>query len=213
MIKIFDDDEKGPPIFIHKTLLFNYLDNPIGLDWMTIRNTSQKQLCLPLSRRECVLLARILYGQSLWQPDEDTTPDDDLQSFDSLYMIFEGRLHSHAGMNASLDAIRAILCRKDKIPENPLGCLFGNELPDSVGTWPMIKDLLIYSDCATDGRSLSWIEEYLLGTRSEVASRMCYEFLKEARTASPGDLKDPMQRCAYHKHRDGCKLCCEAIST
>lgn len=139
MIKIFDDDEKGPPIFIHKTLLFNYLDNPIGLDWMTICNTSQKQLCLPLSRRECVLLARILYGQSLWQPDEDTTPDDDLQSFDSLYMIFEGRLHSHAGMNASLDAIRAILCRKDKIPENPLGCLFGNELPDSVGTWPMIK--------------------------------------------------------------------------
>lgn len=191
--------------------MLGYLDNILDLGLTKTRETVQKDVHLKLNRRECVLLARIVYGQTLWRPSENAFPDEDLGSLAELYSLFEGKWRSHDGGNACLDAIRAILCQEEKVPTDPLTYLLEFSYSNTDRLTLMIRDLLIYTDCATDGRAIRWIQSYGTGGEGEFLASLCVELINKAHR-DPGDLKDPMQRCAYHKHCDGCKLCCEAIS-
>ncbi|KAM0722881.1 hypothetical protein Q7P37_001079 [Cladosporium fusiforme] len=151
-----------------------------------------------LNRRMCVLFVRMLYGQQIWDPQEDLAVDELLVCLAVLQMRCLHELGIEYLSNACLDSIREILIQKTKVPTNPLFNLQPviNSVDDN--SIQMIKDILVYSDCAIDGRSVRWVQKWDGSNNPEFLSELCSMF---AQKAIPGHLKtidDLMESCKYH---------------
>jgi hypothetical protein len=102
----------------------------------------------------------------MWSPDDCASSGDDLEAPAEIFEMCAGDIADEGrrddGRNASLDAIRMMLVR-DFPPHNglgdPLASLTRLVTRDLKGR-KMVKELLVYGRCASDGRAREWLENF-----------------------------------------------------
>ena len=134
------------------------------------------------------MFVRWLYGQPLGLKSEDYT--DNLWILTSLYDVAckaerESGIMDNEFVNACLEAIQRCLTQKSKILYHPILAL-SNVLVEN-DKYPgkaVVLNQLVYGECATDGRSKAWLEQYCKGDKlyhkTEVVQLICLEFAKKA---------------------------------
>lgn len=104
----------------------------------------------------------------------------------------------HEGTNSCLDAIRQMLVHDfppDNLLRDPLPFLAESVIDDPLGR-KMVKELLVYGRCASEGRTQEWLENW-----EEVDLHFLSSVAQEfAKAKAGGVAPDPMARCAYHDH-------------
>jgi hypothetical protein len=168
-----------------------------------------------VSRRALTLWSGWLYGQPMWSPTICTDIDPDLDYSDvdrdlecivDIYQLCGGLKgdvgKDYDGVNACLDAFRAILLHETYVPSNLLAIL-GVEFEGDPTAIRMLAELLVYGKCASDGRTQRWLqeaEETDLADFSEALHSIGLEFAKKL---MGGESPDLTARCAYHIHPQG----------
>jgi len=158
---------------------------------------NQSHLTLGLShvsQTACSKFARWLYGQPLCL--NNLYPDRDLRDLAEIYHLncvaeAESGTRDNECVDACLHAMKHILAQKSNFNEldNPIELLEKVFLADD--KYPgraFISNHLVHGECATDGRTMEWINDYCLDKshKAEVVQFICREFAKKACGQSQG---------------------------
>lgn len=181
--------DAGDEIFVHQSLLEErslYFSSLIR-DGQVLNHGHLAIFLHSLSHATCVMLARWLYGQPLRATNDN--PEDDLEALELLYdfacdMAEESEMRYCELVNACLDAIKYYLTQKAKTLDDPIenleAVLVKNErFPGKA----VILRQLVYGECATDGRTKIWLEQYCAHGHedaADIAKLICMEFAKKA---------------------------------
>jgi hypothetical protein len=138
----------------------------------------------------------------MWSPEDSECAEDDLEALVDIFNMCAGDLdddgRDNDGRNASLDAIRMMLVHDFPLNnplDDPLHSLTPSVTDDPQGR-NMVRELLVYGSCASEGRTKEWLENWDEDDVLFLAS-VAQEF---AEAKASGVTPDPMERCAYHDH-------------
>lgn len=160
------------------------------------------------SLRAIEMWSRWLYGQPMWSEDDCDDVDYDLSCLMEIWHLCagqeDGKGRDHEGLNASTDAIRDLVLNDIHVPKC-LNCVledfdeFGLYYKSSDIMIKMLAELLVYGNCASDGRTKKWLEADE-GAYPCFLAAISTEFAKKAMGEASPDL---MARGAYHTHQLG----------
>lgn len=98
----------------------------------------------------------------MWSEDDCTDVEDDLSSLADVVYLCGGHANEkgrdYEGLNACMDAIRALMLNETHVPDNPISLLL-DELQGSQIMVQMLAGLLVHGKCARDGRTKKWLEQ------------------------------------------------------
>lgn len=192
-------------VYVHKHLLVDkcvYDMNAIKQEG-PCQNTQGHSLGVPLRPRARILWSRWLYGRPMWDQHDCEDPDEDLRSIAEIHSWYTDQAdndHFDAGFNASLDAIRNILVNDAHVPREPISVLL-RPLGEQTKGREMLLELLVYGNCATEGRTRDWLDgldHRHFDMHFSFVNDVSLEFAAKAARLDP---PNPMARCAYHYHR------------
>lgn len=203
------------PVYVHRSLVEKHLPYydmflrpTVGDDSSQV--TSPKTIELfGVTRHMCVLIARFHYGQQVWDSDGVEDVDELMCCLKVLHMKCFDEIGWSFVSNACLDSIREILMQTTKVPADPIRNLrriLNGTDDDGI---QMIKDILVYADCAEDGRSVRWIDVSQDERQGEFIHDLCVALAKKAVAGHALTQEDIMERCKYHTHDEDCPPCSE----
>jgi hypothetical protein len=211
-----NQSKRESPLFVHSNLLDGrtirykhwFCKAELKTGWDNIEDLTI-QIGLS-SRRALTLWSGWLYGRPIWSPSICRDVDRDLECIMNIYQICTGltgedEFNDYDGMNACLDAIKDILLNEVHVPGDPFNTI-GDAFVEDKMAITMLAELLVYGDCASDGRTQRWLQNGEVTDWkefSEVHRTMSLEF---ARKLMGGEAPDFTARCAYHVHPlgEGC---------
>jgi hypothetical protein len=155
------------------------------------------------SRRALMLWSGWLSGKPLWTSEDCTDVNKDLACLASMDLLCAGNENGegrdHKALNACSDAIRQILLQEAQSLSNPLQTLAKQIDNPTSKIFTMLIDVLVYSNCASDGKTEAWLQE-MGGLHSVLYQALSIKFAKKMKRVGAPDL---MARCAYHTHPGG----------
>lgn len=156
-----------------------------------------------LHKRPLEMWSGFLYGLPLWSCDDETSVNDDFRVLVEVYTFAKEYKHSNA-QDASIDAMRDIICNHSKNITAPLtsifvrGCLCA-DLPAK-----MLMEQMVWGKCV--GQAREWVTTYTrekpkLEVPDDLEHEMCNMYLVKGEKDSTGDRPpDLMARCRYHSY-------------
>jgi hypothetical protein len=140
-----------------------------------------------LSHTALEMLARWLYGQPLCVNKDD--PEDDLDRLAELHKLActaeeESGVRDSQLFDACINAIEQCLVQKSKELNDPIELLKNVLLAnDKFPGKDAILRQLVYGECATDGRTMAWLEEFCdpnYNYDTEIVKMICLELAAKA---------------------------------
>ena len=177
---------------MHRNLLDEYspyFKNLIKQSESRSRHYDQLSIELEMSQNACEMLARWLYGHPLCV--NNSNADKNLEPLAQLYDLAcdaneEGSTQGTELVDACLDGIKQCLAQTSDEVYNPIEVLEsllvkGDKYP---GRAVILREL-VYGECATDGRTKLWLDQFCGPERgheyrTEIAEMVCMEFAKKA---------------------------------
>ena len=187
IIEIYDFYGDGGT-FVHHSLLYmhsSYFRTLIDKNRTPLHG--HRCIKLDLYKDSCEMLSRWLYGQPLRKIHD--CPEGDLTYLADLYDLpcdagEDSGNQDNGLLAACIDAIKQCLTEKDKTLYDPIQNLESLLVRrDKYPGKAVVLRELVYGECATDGRTKSWLEQYCAyghEDAEEIAKLICMEFAKKA---------------------------------
>jgi hypothetical protein len=167
----------------------SYFKNLINQSESRSRHQDQLSIELDISQEACAMLARWLYGQPLCENGSNS--DNDLNSLCQIYGFAcdtqeEDGIRNKELIDACLDGIKHCFTQRSETLYNPIENLEFLLVEDK--KFPgktIILRQLVYGECASHGRTKTWLEQFCGPSRgheyrTEIAEMICMEFAKKA---------------------------------
>lgn len=155
-----------------------------------VRKDGHRAVDIPdLCHAACKMLARWLYGQPLFEANSE--PDHDLSCLAELCELVcdvgeESSSRAKELTGTCVEAIRKCLAQTNNALRDPIDSLslLLARYGEHTGKAVILREL-VYGECATDGRTKLWLEQFCApgrnhAYRKEIVEMVCLEFAKKA---------------------------------